>query len=227
MKIVFTCEHAFNQIPGNYRYLFPEARDILNSHRGYDPGALDLFEDLIALGDFSATYAISRLLVEVNRSIGHPDLFSEFTKGLSSAEKNKIITTWYNPFRIEVEKQIKQLIESGEQVIHLSIHSFTPVLNGSLRNADIGLLYDPSRKTEKVFCQDLRSNLRIIDPMLKIRFNYPYRGKGDGFTTYLRRKFPENYSGIELEVNQKFVKDNRMDLKLKNTVFNALQKTIN
>ncbi|WP_081211214.1 N-formylglutamate amidohydrolase [Salegentibacter sediminis] len=227
MKIVFTCEHASNQIPGNYRYLFPEARDILNSHRGYDPGALDLFKDLIALGDFSATYAISRLLVEVNRSIGHPDLFSEFTKGLSSAEKNKIITTWYNPYRNEVEKQIKQLIESGEQVIHLSIHSFTPVLNGRLRNADIGLLYDPSRKTEKVFCQDLRSNLRIIDPKLKIRFNYPYRGKADGFTTYLRRKFPENYSGIELEVNQKFVKDNKMGLKLKNTVFNALQKTLN
>lgn len=227
MKIIFTCEHASNEIPGEFRHLFLEAGDILESHRGYDPGSLDLFKDLKALGDFNASHRISRLLVEVNRSIGHPDLFSEFTKGLSPAEKNKIITRWYKPYRAKVEDQIKKLIGSGEKVFHLSVHSFTPVLNGKTRNADLGLLYDPSRHTEKRFCQDLKSNLNIENSGLKIRFNYPYLGKADGFTTYLRRKFPENYSGIELEVNQKFVNNNRMDKKLKETVFKALQKTLN
>lgn len=226
MKIVFTCEHASNKIPEEFQYLFWEASDILESHRGYDPGARDLFEQLKVLGDFNAFHNISRLLVEVNRSIGHPDLFSEYTKGLSSAEKNKIITRWYIPYRTEVEGQIKKLIEGGEKVIHLSIHSFTPFLKGEIRDADIGLLYDPSRKTEKIFCQDLKSNLRSENSALKIRFNYPYLGKADGFTTYLRRKFPENYSGIELEVNQKFVNNNQMDLKLKEVIFKALQKTL-
>lgn len=227
MKLVLTCEHALNEIPGEYRDLFPEARDILESHRGYDPGARDLFEHLIALGDFTYTHKISRLLVEVNRSIGHPHLFSEFTKGLASVEKNKIITRWYIPFRTEVEDRIKKLIEKGEKVIHLSVHSFTPILNNHIRSADIGLLYDPSRKEEKLFCKNLKSKLREEDSTLKIRFNYPYLGKADGFTTYLRKKFPENYSGIELEVNQKFVNNNRMDEKLKETVFISLQKTLN
>lgn len=227
MKLVLSCEHASNEIPEEYKYLFQGVGDNLNSHRGYDPGALDLFEELRELADFFSTYSISRLLVEVNRSIGHPDLFSEFTKGLPSAEKNKIITDLYNQYRNEIEDQIKKQIESGEKVLHLPIHSFTPVLNGEIRNADIGLLYDPSRKDEKLFCKEFKSNLSLNDPRLKIRFNYPYLGKADGFTTYLRRKFPKQYSGVELEINQKFVMDNRMDDKLKNAVFKALQKTLN
>lgn len=33
--------------------------------------------------------------------------------------------------------------------------------------------------------------------------NYPYLGKSDGFTTSLRKQFPFQYIGIELEINQK------------------------
>ena len=37
-----------------------------------------------------------------------------------------------------------------------------------------------------------------------MRRNYPYAGKGDGLTSYLRRRFPPGaYVGIELEVNQR------------------------
>jgi len=39
-----------------------------------------------------------------------------------------------------------------------------------------------------------------------VRRNYPYTGKSDGFTAYLRRRFPADaYIGIELEINQKHV----------------------
>ena len=31
----------------------------------------------------------------------------------------------------------------GRRVIHISSHSFTPELNGKVRRADVGLLYDP------------------------------------------------------------------------------------
>ncbi|MGY5849441.1 N-formylglutamate amidohydrolase [Salegentibacter sp. F14] len=226
MKLVLTCEHASNLIPKEYRYLFLKADVILNSHRGYDPGAFDLFEHLQALGDFSLAQHISRLLVEVNRSLGHPDLFSEFTKDLSQGEKNKIISQWYTPYRIELENEIKNLLGLNQQVIHLSTHSFTPVFKGQTRNLDIGLLYDPGRDHEKRFCKVLKLNLNSIEPSWKIRFNYPYRGKADGLTTYLRRKFKRDYFGIELEVNQKFVCNNRMDQKLKEAIFTALDRSL-
>jgi hypothetical protein len=39
-----------------------------------------------------------------------------------------------------------------------------------------------------------------------VRRNYPYQGKADGFTTFLRRQFAsDQYAGIEIEVNQRWV----------------------
>ena len=104
------------------------------------------------------------------------------------------------------------------------MHTFTPKLNEEIRNTDIGLLYDPTRSEEKEFSKKFKQNIKNHNPDLKIRFNYPYLGKADGFTTYLRKKFPENYLGIELEVNQKFVSQNQMDHQIKNAVFLALKE---
>ena len=40
-------------------------------------------------------------------------------------------------------------------------------------------------------------------PALRVRRNYPYTGKSDGLTAYLRRRFDaDRYLGIELEINQ-------------------------
>lgn len=220
---MLTCEHAFNTIPQEYQDLFINAKEILESHRGYDPGALDLFNELKDLADFSSFHKTGRLLVEVNRSKGHPNLFSEFTKNLSETSKTKLLDEYYFPYRNSVEKQISSLIGKGEKLLHFSVHTFTPNLNEEIRNTDIGLLYDPSRNGEKEFCINFKRNLKDQDPDLKIRFNYPYLGKADGFTTYLRKRFPENYMGIELEVNQKFVMHNQMDSAIKREVFLALK----
>lgn len=224
MKLILTCEHAFNTIPQEYQDLFINAEEILESHRGYDPGALDLFNELKDLADFSFYHETGRLLVEVNRSKGHSNLFSEFTKNLSGKQKNEILTQYYFPFRDSVEKQISSIIEKGEKVLHFSVHTFTPKLNEEIRKTDIGLLYDPTRSEEKKFSKKFKQNIKNQNPELKIRFNYPYLGKSDGFTTYLRKKFPENYLGIELEVNQKFVSQNQMGYSVKNAVFLALKE---
>ena len=48
--------------------------------------------------------------------------------------------------------------------------------------------------------------LRARRPGLIVRRNYPYLGISDGFTTHLRKAFGPRYAGIELEVNQKWVR---------------------
>jgi predicted N-formylglutamate amidohydrolase len=91
-------------------------------------------------------------------------------------------------------------------VIHLSSHSFTPELDGKVRDADIGLLYDPARPGEADLCERWKTSLEVCAPDLTVRRNYPYAGKGDGLTTWFRRRLPPGaYVGIELEVNQKHV----------------------
>ncbi len=222
MILILTCEHAGNEIPFEFRHLFPEGREVLNSHRGYDPGAFDLFTHLKKLTHFSHFQTTGRLLVETNRSLHHPNLFSEFSKNLSAEAKDEILKKHYFPYRNEVEKNIAEVLKKGEKVFHFSVHSFTPQLNGVVRNVDIGLLYDPSRQEEKRISAALKEQLLKSNSELKVRYNYPYLGKADGFTTNLRKKFPENYIGIELEVNQKFVSGNKMEASIKDAVFETL-----
>lgn len=223
MKLVLTCEHAFNSIPEEYKNLFAQDPAVLDTHEAFDPGAYDLFQFLLPLAEFSHYQETGRLLIEVNRSKWHKRLFSRYSEDLSGLEKAKIIESYYDPYRNLVQENIRQLIGSGNEVLHISAHSFTPIMNNEVRNCDIGLLYDPKRVAEKEFCNKWKSAILEEYPVLKIRLNYPYQGKSDGFTTSLRKEFPENYLGIELEVNQKWVENNTMEERLKRSIFRSLK----
>ncbi len=203
--LILTCEHAGRRVPTAYESLFRDADDVLESHRGSDPGALALaraFQRSLAVPLFFTT--TTRLLVEPNRSVGHPRLFSEFTAGLDKTSKQAILDRYYHPHRNRVESWIDERVTRGGSVFHLSLHTFTPQLNGQVRHADVGLLYDPSRVTERDYCHAWRAEIKQRRPALRVRRNYPYLGKADGFTTYLRRRFALGYVGIELEVNQRW-----------------------
>ncbi len=221
MRLVLTCEHGGNDIPETYKKQFPND-EVLKTHRGYDIGALDVFQYLKPLSDVSFYSTTSRLLVELNRSLHHNMLFSEFTKHLSKIEKDNIIKDYYFPYRIIVEDKIHDYLKQSEKVLHLSIHSFTPKFNGKIRNCDIGLLYDSQQKKEQEFCKHLKKLLLKDNPNLNVRFNYPYLGKADGFTTFLRKQFPKNYIGIEIEVNQKFAANTIMDIEIKKNIHKAI-----
>lgn len=224
MKLVLTCEHGGNKIPEEYSKCFKNQHAILNTHRGFDLGAQDVFNTLKQLSDFSLSSKTSRLLIELNRSLHHNNLFSEFSKGLSKEKKNHLIHTYYLIYRNKVENKIKELIDIGESVLHISVHSFTPILNNKERNCDIGLLFDSTKPKEKEYCILFKNELLKIESALNVRFNYPYLGKSDGFTSYLRKQFPENYLGIELEVNQKHVKNNSTENHLKQIIAEALKR---
>ena len=50
-RLLITCEHGGNRIPARYRPLFRRHRAALESHRGYDPGALAVARDIAAAFD--------------------------------------------------------------------------------------------------------------------------------------------------------------------------------
>ncbi len=203
-----TCEHGGNRIPSRYRDFFRGREELLRSHRGYDVGALRLARELSA--DLSAPLlvsTVSRLLIDLNRSPSHPQLYSEATRAAPQDIRREIFQRYYLPYRAKAETQIRQAVENGARVIHISCHSFTPELDGKVRDADLGLLYDPARIAEAGLCRRWQTALRIYAAALKTRLNFPYTGTADGFTVYLRRHFAGNrYLGIELEINQKHVR---------------------
>ncbi|WP_452228709.1 N-formylglutamate amidohydrolase [Lacinutrix sp. MEBiC02404] len=226
MKLLLTCEHGGNKIPMQYQSHFTNHEAILNSHRGYDLGALDVFNHLKSLADFSEYSETSRLLIELNRSLHHKNLFSEFSKQLSENEKEKLISRYYLEYREGLEAVLAKLLKPNKKVVHISVHSFTPILNDKKRDCDIGLLYDSRIASEKAFSKNLKKEILKLDNTLNVRFNYPYLGKADGFTTHLRKQFHKNYIGIELEINQKFTTSNKMDSKLKAVLFAAIKNSI-
>ena len=205
---LITCEHGGNRLPSRYHDFFAGHEALLRSHRGYDVGALRVAREFAqALSAPLMASTISRLLIDLNRSPGHPKLFSEATRAAPPDLREEIFQRYYRPYRAKVETQIAQAIDTGARVVHISCHSFTPEMNGKVRTADLGLLYDPARVAEAGLCRRWQTSLKVYAATLKTRLNYPYLGTADGFTVYLRRRFPaERYLGIELEINQKHVR---------------------
>jgi predicted N-formylglutamate amidohydrolase len=205
---IITCEHGGNRIPAAYRALFHDQDALLESHRGHDPGALLMAKTLAAaLHAPLVVSTISRLLVDLNRSPGHPRLFSSPVREAPVTLRRDIVTAYYLPYREQVEHLVAQAVRRGRRVIHVSSHSFTPILDGKIRTADVGLLYHPERGGEVRLCARWKLALATQMPHLRVRRNYPYAGKGDGLTNHLRQRFSaSDYLGIELEVNQEIAK---------------------
>jgi predicted N-formylglutamate amidohydrolase len=208
LAVVVSCEHGGNAVPAVYRHLFADAaaQAALASHRGWDPGSLQIgrwfARKLEAPLIVSTT---TRLLVEPNRSIGHRRIFSEWTQALPDEQKQALLDHYYHPHREKVIAAITAAHADARSVLHLSMHTFTPVFGGVNRTTDIGLLFNPARELEASLCRHWQQQLRRHLPHLTIHRNRPYRGTSDGLTTALRRQFsPERYLGVELEVNQRY-----------------------
>jgi predicted N-formylglutamate amidohydrolase len=201
--ILLSCEHGGNRIPAGFRALFHGRHAQLASHRGYDIGALACARALGAAWRAPLIHAeTSRLLVDLNRSPGHPALFPPFIRTLPEPRRALILARHYFPHRERIERWIAERVRRGRTVVHIAVHSFTPVLDGRARSADIGLLYDPARPLERLICGRWQAALRR-ESGLRVRRNYPYRGVSDGLTRHLRQRFPPHaYAGIELEINQ-------------------------
>ncbi len=205
---ILSCEHGGGTIPAAYNPIFEDALSTLEIHRIFDYGALELFHRLKnEFTGFSHYATVSRLLVDLNRSLEATSLFSEFEDDFTAAQKQTILDEYYHPFRNRFIQYLEPVFNGGDFVVHVSVHSFTPILNGVERDADIGILFDPSFAQEKRLATMWKRLIAKRLPYLKIRFNYPYLGKTDGHVVYYRRRYPRQYAGLELELNYRCVDD--------------------
>lgn len=204
-NILVTCEHGGHQVPGDYRTLFVGLDDVLASHRGWDPGSLSLARTLAhMLGGRLRFSTTTRLLVDLNRGAHNAAVFSEVTRALGPEERRRLLDRYHEPYRARVARDVAEAVGQKARVLHLSVHTFTPVWRGVDRTTDIGLLYDPVRLPERALAATWTRKLKERLPGWSIRRNHPYRGATDGLTTWLRSLHgPERYLGIEIEVSQR------------------------
>lgn len=206
--LLISCEHGGYDIPSAYQKYFEKHKAKLRTHAGWDPGSLELakyFNNNLQATFFYST--ISRLLIEQNRTLTHPELFSEISQDFTEVQKNKLKQEVYLPYLNQLEQFIENKRQAKHSVLHLSVHSFTPVLAGVRRDAEIGILFDPASESEQHYAQLWMHSIQEKMPHWSIKFNYPYLGTDDGLTSYFRTKFAQNYAGIELEVNNRLFTD--------------------
>lgn len=204
--LFLTCEHGGNLVPADLASLFRGRARLIDSHRAWDPGALELAGHLAAALQAPLRFAlVTRLIVDLNRSLDNPSLLSELTSGLTPREQRRLIARHYLPYRRDVEATISRLSRVAP-VVHVGVHTFTPILRGRRRDVDIGLLFDPARGFERRVVTAWERRLRSALPShARVRRNRPYRGTDDGLTTHLRARLADaRYAGIELEVSQRY-----------------------
>jgi predicted N-formylglutamate amidohydrolase len=177
--ILLVCDHASRRFPRalGTMGLDPFAR---RCHLAVDIGAGALTEALAdSLGVTAVLCQYSRLIVDCNRQLMDPGAFLEFGDGviipgnrsLHQQDKDVRAKDIYWPYHGAVEAQVSRFRDMDTDPVFISIHSFTPVLNGESRTWEMGVLWDKDRVTAEIFVNDLREAGYLVGD------NEPYSGK--------------------------------------------------
>ncbi len=207
--ILLVCDHAACSFPGALgdMGLDPFAR---RCHLAIDIGAGPLTEYLAdRLGITAVLAQYSRLVVDCNRKLLDPSAFLEYGDGilvsgnrnLRQEDKDARAREIYWPYHGAIDSQIGRLTAVGARPAFISIHSFTPVLNGKSRPWEIGILWDKDMSLRDIFLRDFRSaGFHVGD-------NEPYSGKAPAdFTVDHHAEEPE-LPHIGIEIRQDLIQD--------------------
>lgn len=227
MMFLFTCEHSDNQVPDLAADCLnsAEATADLQGYASWDAGALAAARHLARpSGSRLITSPVSRLVVDVNRSPHHRQLFSKYTKRLDETTRGRLLDRYYFPYRRHVESVIQRALRVEPMVIHVAVHSFASVVQGQPRRTDVGLLYDPGRPEEVELCLDWSEAMYHALPMIRVRRNYPRRGTSDSLVKSLRQQFAtDRYVGVEIHLNQAWC---ARRVRMRREVFDGLAATL-
>lgn len=207
--ILLVCDHASCRFPealGDMG-LDPFAR---RCHLAIDIGAGPLTENLSdSLGVTAVVAQYSRLVVDCNRELLDPGAFLEFGDGilvpgnrnLHQADKNARAEAIYWPYHTAIDQQINRLKSIGPPPALISVHSFTPVLNGESRPWQVGILWDKDPKTAEFFVEEFRA------AGYKTGDNEPYSGKAPQDYTIDHHAESIGLPHVGIEIRQDLIAD--------------------
>ncbi|WP_415401818.1 N-formylglutamate amidohydrolase [Tateyamaria sp. SN3-11] len=203
-SVILVCEHASPHIPAEFNNLglAHAARD---SHVVWDPGALALAEEMAdRLKATLIAARTSRLVYDCNRPPDAPDAMPARSErvdvpgnaDLTPAQKAARVSVYYEPFR----RAVAQIIADVDDPVLITVHSFTPIYHGAMRDVEIGILHD--------------SDARLADALLThadtrhiVRRNEPY-GPADGVTHTLKEHaLPSGHLNVMIEVRNDLIAD--------------------
>ncbi len=202
--LVLICDHAGRNIPRVLDGLgVPE--DELERHIAYDIGARRVTELLSGMLDAVALmHNYSRLVIDCNRPLGHPESMPEISDGtlipgnerLTADAAQSRADTLFWPYHQAISTEIgNRWRTEGVPPVLFSIHSFTPNFDDKRRPWDAGVLYNQDSRIGHPLKEILEGEgLHIGD-------NEPYSGAEAAFTIDIHGTSPGIANGV-IEIRQ-------------------------
>ena len=142
---VLVCDHASNRVPKRLGSLGLDALQLAD-HIGWDPGAAEVARRLSAQLDAPLVLSgYSRLVIDCNRPLANAGSIAEQSAGvpvpgncgLSPEEREARVNILFRPYHEAIDRLLDGRVR--RPTVLLSMHSFTPVLNGRPRPWHIGI----------------------------------------------------------------------------------------
>jgi predicted N-formylglutamate amidohydrolase len=205
--LVLTCEHASADLPPPLRGSAQD-RAWLRTHWGVDIGAADVTRALSAALDAPAVLGVaSRLVLDLNRAPDDPTLVLPavegvplgFNAGVDAAARADRIARLHAPYHRAVDETLRARLASPEPVLLFSVHSFTPDYMGSIREVEMGVLFDRHEDLARVLAAELAAG------GWDTRLNEPWSGLAGLIYAANRHGVATGCPYLELEIRQDLI----------------------
>lgn len=206
--LVLIGDHAGRAIPHALGDLgLPEVER--RRHIAVDIGIEELGLTLAAwLGAPFLRQGYSRLVIDCNRAPGHPGSIAATSDGtdvpgnqnLAAQARRAREAEVFDPYHAAIGDMLDRRAAAALPTVLVSLHSFTPRMNGHDRPWHLGVLHNGH---EEAFSRAVLARLRR-EPGLVIGDNEPYRMNETDYTVP-RHAFGRGLPYLELEVRQDLV----------------------
>ena len=208
LGLVLVADHARRDLPEEYGDLGLPGSEF-ERHIAYDIGVETVTRELAALLGAPAIMAnYSRLLIDPNRGEDDPTLIRQLYDGtvvpanypMAAEERERRLDGFYRPYHDAVGAMIASVAAaSGKPPLIVSVHSFTPVMQGLARPWHAGVLWDLDDRAARPMIDMLAA-----DPALVVGDNEPYDGALRGDTMF-RHAIVNGFAHALIEVRQDLI----------------------
>ncbi len=228
--LLIACDHAENRIPECLSGLGMDKAH-LEKHIAYDIGAKQVSIMLSRMFDAPLICSgYSRLVIDLNRHLDAHSLVTPHSdnidvpgnQNLSAEEIKQRIDCFFHPYHDQYARMAKRVVADHDQPLILSVHSFTPSINGIPRPWEYGVLWDdPHRKLSQMVID----NFRKIDG-LTIGDNQPYHARDP--MGYAQVEHAEK-NGMEMaliEIRQDLIVDKQRQMQAAEIMYQVISPLI-
>jgi predicted N-formylglutamate amidohydrolase len=205
---LLVADHAGRAIPRRLRQLgLPPAA--LDLHIAYDIGIAELTRALGARLDAAGVMSrYSRLVIDCNRRLEDPTSIAQESdgievpgnRGLAPAERRRRAGAIFAPYHAAIAALLARRRQQGRPTVLVSMHSFTPRIDGVERPWHIGVLWDKDPRLARPLLERLRAERDLV-----VGDNEPYDARdGVGFTVEAHA-VPVGLPHLMLEIRQDLI----------------------